>query len=54
MCISFPLEEKDQISENVMYYTCLTNGHAKFDEDVRSSKPLFKLKLSGNPILGIG
>lgn len=54
MHISFLLEKKDQISENVIYYLRLTNGHAKFDEDIRSSKPLFKITLSGNPILRIG
>lgn len=54
MHISFLLEKKDQISENVIYYLRLTSGHAKFDEDIRSSKPLFKITLSGNPILRIG
>lgn len=54
MYISYLLEEEDEKTGDVIYYSCLTNGHANFDKDTKRRMPIFKIKLSGNPILGNG
>lgn len=51
--ISYLLEEKDE-NENSFFYSCLTNGFQKIDEETGLRIPIFKIRLSGNPILGDG
>ncbi|KAG0656639.1 1,3-beta-glucan synthase component fks3 [Monosporozyma unispora] len=52
--ISYLLEEKDTESGEIIYYSCLTNGTATCDELSGLRNPIFKIRLSGNPILGNG
>ncbi|CCD26823.1 putative 1,3-beta-D-glucan synthase NDAI_0I02550 [Naumovozyma dairenensis CBS 421] len=52
--ISYILEEFDQERNDCNYFSCLTNGYCKLDEDTMLREPVFKIKLSGNPILGDG
>lgn len=54
MFISYLLEELEQNESEKTYYSCLTNGYAEFDEESGLRKPIFKIRLSGNPILGDG
>lgn len=52
--ISYLLEEENPTTGELVYYSCLTNGTAKRDESTGLRQPLFKVRLSGNPILGNG
>lgn len=56
MFISFLVEEinSDSGQERTLYYSCLTNGHAEIDPNTGLRKPIYKIRLSGNPILGDG
>ncbi|QLL30220.1 hypothetical protein HG536_0A00370 [Torulaspora globosa] len=54
MYISFLLEERCSDQEEPWYYSCLTNGQAEIDQGTGLRKPIFKVRLSGNPILGDG
>ena len=54
--ISYLLVEENEDGIPV-YYSCLTNGFCEVDEKNGQSnlrKPIFKIRLSGNPILGDG
>ncbi|KAG0669540.1 1,3-beta-glucan synthase component fks3 [Maudiozyma exigua] len=52
--ISYLDIEKDVASNALIYYSCLTNGFADIDEVTGLRKPIFRIRLSGNPILGDG
>jgi len=52
--ISYLSIEKDPISNQPIYYSCLTNGFAEMNNETRLREPIFKIRLSGNPILGDG
>lgn len=52
--ISYLDIERDTTSNVSIYYSCLTNGFAEIDEVTGLRKPIFKIRLSGNPILGDG
>ncbi|QLG72951.1 hypothetical protein HG535_0E00350 [Zygotorulaspora mrakii] len=54
MNISYLLEEKQLDNDEIIYYSCLTNGYAKINEETGLREPFFKIRLSGNPILGDG
>lgn len=54
MYVSYLLEEQSPDDDETLYYSCLTNGFAEVDPDTGLRKPLFKVRLSGNPILGDG
>lgn len=54
MCISYLLEEQSPDSDETYFYSCLTNGYAKVNPSTGLRKPLLKIRLSGNPILGDG
>lgn len=54
MYISYLYEETEGESDEIIYYSCLTNGYAEIDENSGLHKPIFKIRLSGNPILGDG
>lgn len=54
MNISYLLEELEPETGEMLFYSCLTNGHATLDEKTGLRRPYFKIRLSGNPILGDG
>ncbi|EJS44123.1 fks3p [Saccharomyces arboricola H-6] len=54
MFISYLLEDLDETTSEHTYYSCLTNGYAEFDKESGLRMPIFKIRLSGNPILGDG
>lgn len=53
MCISY-LEEVPQDSGKTLFYSCLIDGYCEFDEERKMRKPKYRIRLSGNPILGDG
>lgn len=53
MCISY-LEEVPQENGEAIFYSCLIDGHCDFEDTTGERKPQFKIRLSGNPILGDG
>ncbi|CCK70393.1 putative 1,3-beta-D-glucan synthase KNAG_0E01270 [Huiozyma naganishii CBS 8797] len=52
--ISYLLTEQGEDSSEPIYYSCLTNGYSEHDVNTGLRKPLYKIRLSGNPILGDG
>ncbi|CCF60041.1 hypothetical protein KAFR_0I02620 [Kazachstania africana CBS 2517] len=52
--ISYLMVEQQPDGQDPIYYSCLTNGMAEVDEETKLRKPIFKIRLSGNPILGDG
>lgn len=52
--ISYILEEECPDDGEIIYYSCLTNGYAQLNERTGLREPIFKIRLSGNPILGDG
>lgn len=54
MHVSYLLEEQSEAGNDMFFYSCLTNGYAELDATTGLRKPLFKIRLSGNPILGDG
>lgn len=69
LCISYLLEERPPLNsfddnnngngsnrnkDEPVFYSCLTNGYADIDKETGFRKPIFKVRLSGNPILGDG
>lgn len=52
--ISYLKSEYDDKTRDMIYYSCLTNGNASKDPETRIRDPIFKVRLSGNPILGDG
>ncbi|SJM84076.1 probable 1,3-beta-glucan synthase component FKS3 [Zygosaccharomyces bailii] len=44
----------DDKDNEPVFYSCMTNGYADIDEKTGLRKPIFKVRLSGNPILGDG
>lgn len=53
LCISYLLIEFDKKTD-YQYYSCLTNGFAPINKRTGKRDPIYKIKLSGNPILGDG
>ncbi|SCV02431.1 LAME_0H00386g1_1 [Lachancea meyersii CBS 8951] len=53
MCISY-LEEIPEEDGEPKFYSCLIDGHCQVDEASGKRIPHFKVRLSGNPILGDG
>lgn len=54
LCISYLLTERSARTEDLTYYSCLTNGYADVDSETGLRQPIYKIRLSGNPILGDG
>ncbi|CCH60497.1 hypothetical protein TBLA_0C07060 [Henningerozyma blattae CBS 6284] len=52
--ISYLAEEKDEETNETYYYSCLTDGFQEVDLETNLRKPIYKIRLSGNPILGDG
>lgn len=54
--ISYLLKEKlpEDMGGREVFYSCLTNGLCPIDEKTGLRSPKFKIRLSGNPILGDG
>lgn len=51
------LHEEQQTGESPgepVYYSCLVDGYCEIDKDTGNRKPKYKIRLSGNPILGDG
>ncbi|SCU86899.1 LANO_0C09516g1_1 [Lachancea nothofagi CBS 11611] len=53
MCISY-LEEVCQSEGEPHFYSCLIDGHCDVDEETGDRIPQYRVRLSGNPILGDG
>ncbi|KAL3230948.1 1,3-beta-glucan synthase component FKS3 [Nakaseomyces bracarensis] len=53
ICISYLLVE-NRLGTDEVYYSCLTNGYAQANKKTGLREPIYKVKLSGNPILGDG
>ncbi|SCU89315.1 LADA_0E14796g1_1 [Lachancea dasiensis] len=53
MCISY-LEEVSQPGAEPHFYSCLIDGNCSFDQVTGKRVPRFRVRLSGNPILGDG
>lgn len=54
LCISFLEAHKEGDDKDLTYYSCLTNGNAPIDPKTNFRTPIYRIKLSGNPILGDG
>ncbi|SCU98824.1 LAMI_0F16380g1_1 [Lachancea mirantina] len=54
MCISYLEEEKDPDGGETLFYSCLIDGYSDIDEESQLRKPRYRIRLSGNPILGDG
>lgn len=54
--ISYLVKEKNpnNLNGEPFFYSCLTDGSCDIDEQTGVRKPKFKVRLSGNPILGDG
>ncbi|ONH67851.1 hypothetical protein BON22_2748 [Cyberlindnera fabianii] len=52
ICVAYISKEMNGDGEPV-YYSCLVDGYCKFDNDWNRI-PIYKIRLSGNPILGDG
>ncbi|CCE61633.1 hypothetical protein TPHA_0A05590 [Tetrapisispora phaffii CBS 4417] len=54
MYISYLEEIPISNTNEIEYYSCLTSGYSQMDLTTGLRKPIFRVKLSGNPILGDG
>ena len=52
--ISYLVSEYNRETRDLVYYSCLTNGQAPINPETNLRDPIFKIRLSGNPILGDG
>lgn len=52
--VSYLQVTKDDETGEIVYYSCLTSGISKIDKQTGLRKAIFKIRLSGNPILGDG
>ncbi|SCU86383.1 LAFA_0E00408g1_1 [Lachancea sp. 'fantastica'] len=53
MCISY-LEETTEFNGESIFYSCLIDGHCQVDNVTGARVPIYRVRLSGNPILGDG